>query len=493
MNVRTEDLPQCQVKISVTFDVEEVNGSFEKVYKELNQAGRVRGFRPGMAPKALLARFYGEEAIRSSAWYDLLQDHLEKALAEMGLLGQPELPKFEDIEFAEGEPSDLEFIGTVGPRVKLGDFGDLTLVRPSAESTEEEVGEVLAKLQDSHAEEAEVERDTVQPGDAVDLEMTITAAGEEEAVNEAEETVIVGAGTNVPPIDEKLPGRIVGQTVEMDFTYPDDYHDESLAGKEVHIAAKIAALRERRVPELSDEFAQKVDEDKFPTLEDLKAEIKRQSDEQKAEYSRQELESQILKALMERSEVELPEVLVEGMAQREMHSLTHELEEMGMDLAAFQDMAGVSDDDLAARHRARAEQLLKINAIIEEKGKEIGDPTDDEVEAEMAAYAEEHGLDPNQVKQAAEVQEQFTDQLSERMKRRRVFDSIIETASIEDVSVAEYEARREALLTVADEAEQDEAEQSEESESPEGEPTAETDSDSDAAADADTEAPEAEE
>lgn len=451
MKATIDELPGCQIRLSLEFDANEVNAAFAQVCKDLNARGQVPGFRPGKTPKALLVRHYGEDAIRDSAKYELLGENVEEVLKDLELIGMPELPDTEDLEIAEDEPFELAITATVGPRVQLGDLTGLSLLKPTPEATDEDVADVLGQLQDTHAEEVKPDRDVVKPGDAVDLELAVALEDEAEPIDEVEQTIIVGEGDKFPPIDDKLLGRIVGQTVEMDVTYPEDYHDDSLAGKPASISAKIVGLRERRLPELNDEFARQLDEEKLQTIDDLKDHVRVQIDRERAEYSRQELENQINKALLERCQVDLPDILVQEVAERERESLSDELEEYGMAFEDLDDITGLDEEQRAANEIIRARRLLKIHAIMEELAKQHGEPTEEELEAEMKRYADEANLELSFVKQSAALRGDFRSTLSSRIQNRKVFDAIIQTADLQDIALEEYRSRRAELLRLPEE------------------------------------------
>lgn len=448
MNVRTENLPDCQIKITLGFDAGEVTASFDKVYSELSMRGQIRGFRPGKAPRALLRRQVGEDTIRSSAWYELLQEHLEKTIEELEIIGEPELPDLEELELKEGEPAELELIASVGPRVTLADLSDLELVRPPVEPTEEQIAEIIEQLRAANAEETTVERTTVQAGDVVDIELTIQVEGEDAPVTGVEETLVVGEEGRFPPVDEHILGKEVGESVEMDVTYPEDYEDADLAGKNAHITVEIDALRERKLPELDDEFAQSLDGEKFGTFEDLRAEVIRQTSERLADEAREEMENQVVKALLERCTVELPQVMVDGMVQRQIGQLGEELDEMGMEVQDFVNAIGVSGEQFEASQERRARLSLTLDAILSELVKQQPEPTEEETEAELARYAEEHNLELSFLKQASDLREDLAHMVKTRIQRRAVFDSFIGAATVREVTAEEYAAMREELLTL---------------------------------------------
>lgn len=450
MNVQIEQLPACQVKITLSFDATDVDAAFDRVYKEFAAHGRIPGFRPGKAPRALIRRHVNAESLRDTAFGELIREPLEKALDDIDVVDAPQVPEPEELGFEEGQPLELTLTAVSGPRVKVADLTGTSIVQPQPEATDEDIDKVLADLRETHAEERDTERQEVQIGDAVDLSLQVTVEGAEAPVDEIEQTIVVGQGAHFPKIDDQLVGKTVGSVEEMDVTYPEDYHDESLAGKSARIAATIKALRERVLPELDDELAKKVDAERFETIDALRAEIKRQVDEQRADYAREEVESQIIKALLEKSEIEVPEVLVDRMYHSNVGSLADEFRAGGMSLDEFRDMAGISEDDFGASQRRRARRMVKTHAVMSELARGLEQPTAEEIEQEADVYARENNMDAAFVRQALPLQEALRERLADRVLRRRIFDAIIGKADLQTIPVEEYRSKRDDLLKYED-------------------------------------------
>ena len=453
MNVETRELPGCQVEIDLALDAAEVQKYFDKVYRELNSRGQIHGFRAGKAPRAIITRHFGKDAIRNSVWYEIVSEQLEKVSEDLDIVGQPELPEPEDMNIVEGEPVAFTIKASTGPRVSLGDLSDITLIRPATAPTEEDIAQVINDLKDTHAvETARPEGEAVVSGDAVDFEMSVTVEDAEEPVEAQTTTVIVGRDQMFPPMDAELIGKIVGDVVEMDETYPDDYHDEKLAGQLAHFSAKITAIRSRELPELDDALAQKVDAEQFPTYDALYAEIVRQLTAQREKYSREELESQITKELFERCEVELPEFMVENLAQRERAGLMAEFQRAGMNFSEFQESTGMSEDDLMVSQRSRARHLLEFSEIMDAiANRDALEITDEDMAPIIDDYAAESRLDANVIKQALQLTPEFAEQMTSRARRRKVFETIINNATLQDMPAEEYLKIRDSLLKLEEE------------------------------------------
>lgn len=476
MNVNIENLPECRVQIALQFDEKDVQAAFAKVYKDLNRQGQVPGFRPGKTPKALLVRHYGEDAIAGMAKYELLADAVEDAVKDMDLVEPPELPDPEEFQVTEGQPLEVVLNATVGPRVTIGDLSGIEVLKPAVAASEEDVEKVIEELREAHGEEVKPDRDVVATGDVVDLEMEISLEGEADPVGEFEETVRVGAGDYFPPIDDKLIGRIVGQSIEMDATYPADYHDEELAGRSAHIKARIVALRELRLPPVDDDFARKVDED-FDDVDDLRSAIQRDIERGNAVFSREQVEDQVIEALLGRCEVDLPRALVLDAIRREHEELARDLNDSEGGLESLKELLETDDKQLATQVAVRVHTALTVQAIVTELAKQHGiEIGEEDLEAQAEIYASESALELSQVKQAAVVQADFNSRLVFQALRRRVFEAVMAGAQVREMPAAEYleelRAQDEAAAQAAAEAaaaEQEAAEPGGEPEAAEGE------------------------
>lgn len=461
MNVQIEQLPACQTKITFHFDATDVDAAYDRVYKEFAKHGRIPGFRPGKAPRAIIRRHVGADALREGAFGELIREPLEKALDDIDVVEAPQVPDPEEVGLQEGQPLELVLTAVSGPRVKLPDLADIELLEPYAEITEEDIDKVLNDLRETFAQERGTERQEVQTGDAVDLALKVTITGEEAPADEIEQTIVVGRGQHFPDIDGELVGKTVGSVVEVDVTYPQDYHDESLAGKSAKIAATIKALRERVLPELDDELAKKMDAERFTTLDDLRNEIRRQLEEGAAKYAREELENQINKALLEKSEIEVPEVLVERAYKSKVESLIEDFRAGGLSLDDIRELTNVSDDEYAAIQRRRARRVVKLHAVMTELARDLGDPSEEDIAAEAEPFAREHNLDLALVKQALPLQDALRQRLTNRVLQRRIYDAIIAKADLQKIPVEEYRSKRQELLKLEDADEEPKAEAAE--------------------------------
>ncbi|MBD3292842.1 MAG: trigger factor [Armatimonadia bacterium] len=492
VDVDVRDHGGSRYTVHVSLDKGEVNNAFNKTYQQLSDRGGIRGFRPGKVPRKILDRYYEEDVIRAVTYEDLIQSRLETAMEEQNLRpidqldvqhGTPpdddeelaariksglvedeeedaeefeeaaeeaveeavEDPEealeetMEDIPLQEGEPFEFYASFTAYPRPELPDLSDLKLMRPVSEVTDEEVDQRLEELRRINAEEVETDRDQIAESDLVVVDIKIVLEDEEaDEVEPRQEEIIVGERDYIGNIDDELVGHEPGDIVEVEYTFEDDHPDESLAGNTATIIAEIDSFSARELPELDDEFAQSLGD--YEDLDELMSSIREQLQAERDREADEELRSQVLRHILENTEVELPEQFVEEAADRSLDDLRDELQQTGMSLEEFAEANDVDEDELRESQRARALSSLKLHFALQALAQEREvEATEEDVTAELQRIAAQAGGDMSFVQQAAALQPNFMDEVQDRVLRRILLEDIIESAEIEEIGAEEYE------------------------------------------------------
>lgn len=481
LQLQTARQPGSQLDMTFQLDANDVRRAYDKVYAELGDQP-VPGFRPGHVPASVIKRRVKPEMLRDMFWMKAMETFVEPELEkeELKVIGQPELPELDQIEVAEGQPVEFTIKVTVRPEPELPEYKGLQLHRMEASVTDEQVAEVIEQMRKAAAKENPVTDRPVQDGDVVTAELSITLAGQEEPVHTSSQNFEVGSGRYTPAIDQELLGHSVDETVTLEHEYPEDHEDEELAGQQATLKVTIEEIRERVLPELDDEFAKSQGE--YESLEQLQTEVRERLEKEAAQRSREALENDALAAVVRDTKIDLPEMLVDDLARRGFASFAQELQASGMSLEEFAQMANADIETLQANERMRAELSLKVqftlSAIAEAESIEV---TDEDIEEEIGLFAAEANVDPDYLRQAMAVQEDFQERLNDRAMRRLTLQKLLESAEIKDVGREEYqeikEQERQVAREKAEEAEKaekaEEAETAEEGEEAEEAETAE--------------------
>ncbi len=376
------------------------------------------GFRPGKAPNAILKRHYNNELIQELAWSAFLEDIYAPALQDSDL-----------------NPIEVETVLTVHPEPDLPDYKALKLIKARTEVTDEEIDEQLEQLRESYADEIEVDRDSVAEGDLVQVAMSIIGP-DGEIVEESESQFIADRDSD-QPVARKLSGHMIGQVVTDETPIAEDFDDEKLAGQMVTIEATISSLKERKLPELDDNFAADVDKE-LASLEELRERIADQLANSKRRVAERNLRNMAITTVMQASNIDLPQELIDNVTASQVQSYMQYLQ--GQGLSAEESVQAMRDDQDTVSGQVIGGLKLHyvFQAIADREEIEI---TDEDLKAAIPGYAAENDLDEQMVKEAAEVHEEMENHLRNFTTQERIIQILLENAEIEEVPWEAYPLR----------------------------------------------------
>lgn len=394
VKVTKEKIPESQIVLTIEVPQERLEGALDSAYRRLARRAKIPGFRPGKAPRALVERHYGREALVDEALDRLVPEVYREAVEsdeEIEPIGLPRL------EVETVEPLVVRATIPVKPTVELGDYRSVRVERPQVEVDPERVERVLEDLRRRYATLEPVDR-PVQWGDVVRADLRAEASGrtivDEEDV---EFKLIEGRVVSLPGFAERIVGATKGSTLEFDLTIPDDIADERLAGKPAHYRVAINEVKQEILPDFNDDFAREVGEG-FPSLQALRERIEadiRAGEEARAEREYQE---RILDELLKRATIEYPPVLLD----REMDHLIrdhlgHDVERP--DFERYLQRIGKTEEQFLAELRPiaddRVRRSLVLTAVAEAERIEVSDA---EIDAEIDRLAASSGADPAELR-----------------------------------------------------------------------------------------------
>lgn len=428
VKVETERKPGSQVVLSVEVPEDQVQSSIERAYHRLAPRVKIAGFRPGKAPRPMVERQLGWPAIRQEALDLLLPTAYNAALDETGL-DPIDVPRVEVEQFDRGQPFRFRATVSIKPEVTLRDYGDIRVPRPKTEVADHEVEETLERLRGRFAELHAVER-PVQRGDFLAIDLHLMQDG----------AVLVGksqtdAQVEVDPerllagLAEGLTGQAVGETRDIHLALPADYPERDLAGSTVTFRVTVKSIKERRLPPLDDDFARQVGD--AQTLDELRQSVREDLKNAAARADETRFENDVLKALNERVEVELPEALVEREVNRDVRELELRLQEQGVRIDRYLEYTKTSLDVLRAERRPQAGQKVRLElaleTVAEREGLTVGDAEVDQAVQRALAEDQQLARRAEDLRTADPVREYFRHQLL----MRRTIDHLSSIASSE--------------------------------------------------------------
>jgi trigger factor len=412
VKVDTERKPGSQVLLSVEVDADQVSRSIDQAYTRLAPRVRIAGFRPGKAPRPMIEREIGWPTLRQEALDLLLATAYNSALDEAGL-DPIDVPRVEVKQFDRGQPMLFTATVSIKPEITLKDYKDIRVPRPQTEIADNDVDEAIERLRGRFAELHAVER-PVQAGDFLTVDTHIVKSG---AVligeSQTDGQLEVDAQRLIPGLADGLQSQAPGETRDIRLTLPADYPKKDLAGSDVVFRVTVKSIKERRLPALDDELARQVG--RGQTLAELKQEVHDELQEAAHRADEQRFENDVLKALDERMEAEVPDALIEREVTRRIRELELRLQDQGVKMERYLEYTNTSLDVLKAEQRPQAVQKVRLElaleTVAEREGLTVADAEVDEAVSNALAEEDHTGHRHQDLRTADPVRAYFRHQL----------------------------------------------------------------------------------
>lgn len=387
----------------LTFEIEPakikegLDTAFNRVKKTLN----VPGFRKGKVPRQIFNKMFGEESLYQDALNAVLPEAYANAVAESNIkpVAQPEI----DVESMEKDSTwVLTAKVTVEPEVKLGQYKDLEVKAQSTEVTEKEVDAEIKKLQEQQAELVLKEDQPAAEGDTVVIDFEGKVDGVAFDGGKGENySLELGSNTFIPGFEEQLVGHKAGDTVEVNVTFPEEYHAEDLKGKDAVFETTIHEVKTKELPELDDEFAKDVDEE-VDTLVELKAKTRERLEAQKQNAAKEAIQEEVIDKAVENAEIgEIPGAMIEEDVHRQMDQYLAGLQQQGISADMYYKLTGSSEEDLHKQFESGAQKRVKTNLVLEAiVAAEDIKASEEEIDAEIKELATQYGMEEAAVRSA---------------------------------------------------------------------------------------------
>lgn len=375
---------------NIEISTDKFEESVQKVYLRNRGRFNIPGFRKGKTPRKIIEMNYGEGIFYEDAINDILPEAYDLAIVDLGLeaVSKPEI----DIESIEkGKPVILKVEVDVKPEVKLGDYQSIELEKIEYNVTDELIDEKLEETRDLNSRLVEVEDRPVEKGDILIIDYEGFMDGEPFAGGKAENHQLeIGSNSFIPGFEDQLIGKNKGEDVEIQVTFPQEYHADDLAGKEAIFKVKIHGVKVKELPDLDDEFAKDVSE--YDTLDEYKDSIKKELEEKMKVQEKTDTENRAIESVVESSEVDIPEGMIEARLDSEVKDFEYRLRMQGLDFETYLNITNSSIEDVREQMRPNIETRIKTELVLEAIGnKENMEATDEDIEAELENLSEQYG------------------------------------------------------------------------------------------------------
>jgi trigger factor len=423
----------CKRELELEIPAENVSKATEKVARDLAKVARVPGFRPGKAPVTLIRRRFAED-IQGEVVQSLVPEYLEKALGEKNLIPVTR-PAVDKVDFKEGEPLRFRAVFEVLPEFELGDYKNLAVSIDAVEAGDTQVDKTIEEMRERVATFVPVEGRAAKDGDYVLIKLSGMPVGGGEPVQADNIMCHIGAEETLESFTENLRGASPGDTKKFRSQYPDDYPDEKLAGKAYDYTVEVQGIKEKKLPELNDEFAKDAAGEKggFSTLAEMRGLIAKDLEAAKEDQQQSQAREKILEALVKQHDFPVPEALVEHQMDVRLERTVRTLAAQGVDPRA------VNVDWVALRKRQhdRAVDDVKAELLIDRVAEaEKIDATDEEVEKQIEALAERGGESATALR-ARLTKQGALDRMKSKLRSDKTIDWLYRNTRIETTAKSE--------------------------------------------------------
>lgn len=376
-----------------TFTIEIGEDKFEKAIQKSYLKNRSRfnipGFRKGKAPRKIIEMSYGEEIFYEEALNTILPEAYEFAIDELEL--EPvEQPQVDIEELEKGKPVVFKIEVTVKPEVKLGEYKSIEVEKVEYNVKDEDIEKELNSIQEMNARLIDASDREIKDGDILNIDFEGYIDEEKFEGGTAENQQLeIGSNKFIPGFEEQLIGKKKDEEVEVKVNFPEDYFEESLKGKEAVFKVSINEIKEKELPKLDDEFAKDVSE--FDTLNEFKESIKEKLEKDMKNKEKVEQEGKVIDKVVEASEVDVPEVMVDNQIQNEMGQLDYSLRMQGLSIDQYFELTNTDMEDFKEQMKPEAEKRVKTELVLEEIAKvEKIEVEDEAIDKELEKMAEQY-------------------------------------------------------------------------------------------------------
>ena len=410
-------------ELEISVDHETFEAAINRAYKKQVGKFNVPGFRKGKAPRSIIERMYGKGFFYEDAINDILPEAYEAAIkeAELDVVGRPEF----DIKNIDENGAVLTAKVYVKPEVEIKDYKGIKVTRKVEPVTDDEINSEIATVQNRNSREIEVTDRAAENGDVavIDFDGSVDGVAFEGGKGE-NYSLKLGSGSFIPGFEDQVVGKNIGDTFDVNVTFPEDYHAKELAGKAAVFKVTIHKITAVELPALDDDFAKDVSE--FDTLDEYKADLKAKIEKRHEAQADNEVTDQLNKALIEKLEADIPECMFEAEVENTIRDYDNRLRMQGMDLKTYFQYTGMTLETLREQARPQAEQQVKLRLALEKiAALEALEATEEDINGEYENIANSYNMPVDQVKASIDAS-----MIAEDMKVKKASDLVRETAKI---------------------------------------------------------------
>ena len=386
MSFTVETLENNTAKFTITVDAAKFEDAIKKAYEKKKGDFSVPGFRKGKVPQNMVEKMYGAGVFYEEAANICMPEAYDEAATESGLeiVSRPEV----DVTQIE-KGKDFIFTATVAlkPEVELGEYKGIEVETTPVEVTDEDIEAEINKVREQNSRIVPVEDRAIEDGDIANINFEGFIDGVAFDGGKGEDYALtIGSHSFIDTFEEQLIGKNVGDNVDVNVTFPEQYQAAELAGKPATFKVEILSIKKKELPEVDEDFVQDISE--FDTVEEYKEDVKKTITERKENAAKVEKENKIIEKIIEDSKMEIPDAMVDEQARMMVNEMAQNMQAQGFTIQQYMQMTGLSAETMAEQMKPQAlkriQSRLVLEAIAAAENIEISDENVDEQLQKMA-------------------------------------------------------------------------------------------------------------
>lgn len=398
MSLQVEKLEKNMAKLTIEVSADDLEKALQSAYNKQKSKINIPGFRKGKVPRQMIEKMYGPEIFYDDAANALIPKAYSEAYdeCELEIVSQP---KIDVVQIEKGKPFIFTAEVATKPEVTLGEYKGLKVDKVSNRVTQKEVDAKIQEEAEKNARTIVVEDRAVQDGDEVVLDFEGFVDGVAFEGGKGENyPLTIGSGSFIPGFEEQLVGAESGKEVEVNVTFPEDYHAEDLKGKPAVFKCTVHEIKAKELPEIDDEFAAEVSE--FDTLEEYKADVKAKIKAQKEADGKAKKEDQAVEQAVANATMEIPDAMLDTQVRQMADDFAQRMMQQGLTMEQYFQFTGLTAEkmmeDLRPQALKRIQTRLVLEAIAKAENIEI---SDEKLDEEIAKMAEAYKMEADKLKE----------------------------------------------------------------------------------------------
>ena len=425
MSVQVEKLEKNMAKLTIEVSSEEFENAIAKAYKKNKNKISMPGFRKGKAPRAMIEKMYGKGIFYEDAANSIIPDAYADAAkeSELEIVAQPEI---DVTQIESGKPFIFTATVALKPEVTLGEYKGIEVEKKDVEVTDEEVEAEINKVRESNARMLDIDDRATQDGDTVLIDFDGYVDGKQFEGGKADDySLVLGSHSFIDNFEEQLVGKNIGDDVEVNVTFPENYQAEELQGKPAVFKVKIKEIKVKELPELDDDFAQDVSN--FDTIAEYKEDLKKKLTENKEEALKREREEAVIGKIIENAQMDIPEQMVDAQTRQMTQEFAQRLSSQGLSIDQYMQFTGLTPqkmiEELKPQALKRIQSRLVLEAVVAAENIET---TEEELDKEIENMASMYQMEVDKLKEV--IGEEEKKQISLDLAVQKAVEIVTEAA-----------------------------------------------------------------